>query len=124
MVKLELPYPPSINHYYITTQRGARVKSRKARAYFREAIVAIQQQKSQSFGDSPVTLRVGYHPPDKRRRDADNINKAVLDVLQEGGVIEDDFQVVKLVVERLEPIKGGKLIVEIERGEALWNKAA
>ena len=31
--------------------------------------------------------------PDRRRRDIDNINKAILDVLEQIGVVQDDSQI-------------------------------
>jgi crossover junction endodeoxyribonuclease RusA len=39
-------------------------------------------------------------PPDRRRRDLDNIQKPVLDALQHAGVYEDDSQIDLLVTRR------------------------
>jgi crossover junction endodeoxyribonuclease RusA len=52
-------------------------------------------------------------PPDRRRRDIDNMLKAPLDAMQHAGVIEDDSLIDDLHIIRQEPIKGGRLVVEI-----------
>jgi len=52
-------------------------------------------------------------PPDRRRRDLDNILKASLDALVKAGVVEDDYLVRRLVVERDEPQKPGWVEVEV-----------
>ena len=45
--------------------------------------------------EGPVEVTIQAHPPDKRRRDLDNIIKPVLDAL-EGLILVDDSQVVAL----------------------------
>jgi crossover junction endodeoxyribonuclease RusA len=52
-------------------------------------------------------------PPDRRRRDLDNLPKAVLDSLAHAGVYEDDSQIDLLIIRRCDPIKGGKLKIRI-----------
>ncbi len=52
-------------------------------------------------------------PPDKRKRDLDNLVKATQDALQEAGCYENDCQIFGLHVERGEIIKGGKVRVMI-----------
>jgi crossover junction endodeoxyribonuclease RusA len=53
-------------------------------------------------------------PPDRRRRDLDNLQKAVLDSLAHAGIYADDSQVDLLVVRRREPLAGGKVRVRVE----------
>lgn len=64
-----------------------------------------------------VTLR--YRFPDRRRRDPDNYaGKFLLDGLTQTGIIADDsFDVITLVIERGEPVKGGAVEIEIEEAE-------
>jgi len=45
--------------------------------------------------EGPVEVTIQAHPPDKRRRDLDNIIKPVLDAL-EGPILVDDSQVTDL----------------------------
>jgi crossover junction endodeoxyribonuclease RusA len=52
-------------------------------------------------------------PPDRRRRDLDNIQKPVLDALEHVGVYEDDSQIDLLITRRREVVPGGQLLVEV-----------
>jgi len=56
---------------------------------------------------------VTAYPPDKRKRDLDNILKALLDAMQ-GSLYEDDSQIDQLLIKRGDVIKGGKVRVTIE----------
>ena len=68
--------------------------------------------------DPPLTGRLAVHvtvcPPDRRRRDLDNVQKALLDALEHGGVYRDDAQIDLLVVERGPVTPGGKSLVRVE----------
>jgi crossover junction endodeoxyribonuclease RusA len=48
------------------------------------------------FGKAPVRIDMVISPPDRRRRDLDNVLKAILDGIQHAGIIEDDAQVESL----------------------------
>jgi crossover junction endodeoxyribonuclease RusA len=54
-------------------------------------------------------------PPDRRRRDLDNIQKPVLDALEHAGVYEDDSQIDLLVTCRREVVPGGRILVMVEK---------
>ncbi len=110
----ELPYPPSVNHYY--RRVGPRTLiSREGRAY-RERVCAILAASGIRTFTGPIEVKVELYPPDRRRRDVDNSLKAVCDSLEKAGAYEDDSQIVRLVVEKREPVQGGRAIVRI--GEA------
>lgn len=53
-------------------------------------------------------------PPDKRKRDLDNVCKATLDALQHARLFDDDAQIDELHVERGDKVDGGSLFVELE----------
>jgi crossover junction endodeoxyribonuclease RusA len=53
-------------------------------------------------------------PPDKRRRDLDNLPKVVLDSLTKAGVWKDDSQIQRLTIQWGAFWPGGALDVEIE----------
>ena len=63
--------------------------------------------------DGPLAVEVEVHPPDNRRRDIDNVQKALLDALQHGGAYADDGQVVRLTLVKGAPVAGGKTLVRI-----------
>lgn len=112
MLTLELPYPPSTNHYYRHIGHVTLI-SRRGRAY-REAVIALLHSLRIRPLNGPLDLRLELYPPDRRRRDCDNAQKPVLDSLQHGGAYHDDSQIVHLETWKLTPIKGGKAIVTIQ----------
>ena len=60
-----------------------------------------------------VQVWVEAFPPDRRRRDLDNLKKALLDALTHARVWQDDWQVDDLRVGRRAPIKNGHVIVHV-----------
>lgn len=119
MVKLALPYPPSINHYW-RNFRGRMVISQEGRA-FRRNVCALLAPAPGSSGNGPrqppsggrIALTMDAFPPDRRRRDLDNLQKAVLDALQHGGVYRDDSQIDLLVTRRCDTVPEGLMLVQI-----------
>ena len=110
-MQIELPYPPSVNHYW-RHAGGRTLLSRKGRRY-RSDVVAILTASGTRPLAGPVGLHVVLHPPDRRRRDLDNPLKALLDGLQHGGAVSDDAQFVILHAEWGERVAGGKADVEL-----------
>jgi Holliday junction resolvase RusA-like endonuclease len=51
-----------------------------------------------SFGKDPLAMRVEFHLPDAKRKDGDNLLKALLDGCEKGGLFDDDKQVVEFTV--------------------------
>ena len=113
MIKLELPYPPTVNHYWKHTRGGIHYVTAQGKAYQQAVSLAVKMAKVPPF-TSKVMLKVDMYPPDNRKRDIDNIFKALLDGLTKSGIIADDSLIYKLVAEKHEAIKGGKVIVEME----------
>ena len=112
MITLELPYPPSINHYY-SYYRGRPVLSRDARTYRHQVRAVARALKIEPILE-PLAVRIDIHPPDKRRRDADNLQKPVLDALQHAGVFWDDSQVVWLLTVKHESQSQGCVQVTLD----------
>ena len=110
---LTLPYPPSINHYW--RRVGPRTLiSREGRTFRRNvcALLGGGGPRRPPAGGR-IALCMDAFPPDRRRRDLDNITKAVLDALQHGGVYEDDSQIDLLTVGRQALVPGGRLNVRV-----------
>lgn len=111
MVEFELPFPPSINHYW--RRVGPRTLISREGRRFRQRVMAILAARGIRPMGGWLDVHVEVSPPDNRRRDIDNLQKALLDALQHGGAYADDNQIVKLSIERCAPIPGGKTIVRI-----------
>lgn len=87
---LVLPYPPSLNHYW--RRVGAKTLiSAEGRAYREHVILLVRMAKVERL-DGILGMEAVFHPPDRRRRDLDNLPKALCDALQHAGVYEDDSQ--------------------------------
>lgn len=109
-----LPYPPSINHYW-RNFRGRMVISREGRAYRKDvqALLAPAGAGGKPPGDTRLALAMDAFPPDRRRRDLDNIQKPLLDALEHAGMYEDDSQIDVLLTQRRDVTPGGQVIVRI-----------
>ncbi len=124
MIELTLPWPPSVNSYKrvgrtVTTKTGKkyqqRVNSPETMKYYYQVAMTVGRKCPKIYRDSTISLEVvlDMHPPDNRRSDIDNFIKVTLDSLQRAGIIANDYQIARLVVERKDKIEGGQIIVRI-----------
>jgi len=112
MIKLHLPYPPSLNHYY--RHVGPRTLiSREGREFRRKVCSILAASGARPFA-GPIHVAVDLYPPDRRRRDVDNAMKSLLDALEKAEAYQDDGQIKDLEIHMREPVEGGKAIVRIE----------
>lgn len=111
MTELELPFPPSVNHYW--RRVGTRTLISRGGRAFRSSVVSILAAHKVRPLSGSLAIEIDVYPPDRRRRDIDNLQKALLDALAHGGAYEDDSQVARLSVIRREVIPGGKVVVRI-----------
>lgn len=110
---LTLPWPPSVNHYWRHTSRGTFITP-KARRYRTDVGVAVLTQGRAATISGPVAVEIVAHPPNRLRRDLDNLLKGVLDALTHAGVYADDSQIADLRIRWGKRIKLGRLVVEIQ----------
>ncbi|EHZ4690535.1 RusA family crossover junction endodeoxyribonuclease, partial [Escherichia coli] len=65
-----------------------------------------------------LAIKIIAEPPDKRRRDLDNILKAPLDALTHAGLLIDDEQFDEINIVRGHLVLGGRLGVKIYKIES------
>jgi len=111
---LTLPWPPSTNHYW-RHFRGRTVISQEGRT-FRANVCALLDggggpRKPPAGGR--IALALDAFPPDRRRRDLDNLQKSTLDALQHAGLYEDDSLIDLLLTQRRDVVPGGRLTVRL-----------
>lgn len=116
VVTLTLPWPPTANTYW--RRNGHRYFIAPAGIEFRQDVWNVAMTMRSCYDRAPLTgpvaVSVRGNPPDNRRRDLDNILKALLDSLKYAGVYKDDSQVKRLEAEMFEPVEGGRVIVTVE----------
>ena len=104
--EVTLPWPPSVNNYWrhkVTGRLATVYVSAEGKAY-RKAVndlvmeAAMVQRYLKAAGSVRVVIEA--FPPDRRKRDLDNILKSLLDALTHAGVWEDDSQIEDLRIYR------------------------
>ncbi|PHM37164.1 RusA family crossover junction endodeoxyribonuclease [Xenorhabdus innexi] len=110
--RLKLPWPPTINHYWKHSRWGHYI-TEKGKDYRQNIITLIKQQDLDILTPSRIRITITAHPPDRRRRDIDNLPKAVFDSLTHAHFWVDDEQIDDMRITRGELIKGGCLDVQI-----------
>ena len=104
--EVTLPWPPTVNTYWRhkVTGRLATVYVSGVGKIYRKAVnnlvmeAAMVQRYLKQAG--PLRVVIEAFPPDRRKRDLDNILKSLLDSLTHAGVWEDDSQIDDLRIYR------------------------
>jgi crossover junction endodeoxyribonuclease RusA len=86
-MRLSLPYPPSMNHYWRRAGRFIHI-SREGREYRRQLVEQLTREHVDKQLGRPA-VRLTLSPPDRRRRDLDNVQKPLLDALQHAGAYDN-----------------------------------
>lgn len=105
---LVLPFPPSVNRLYRNVN-GRTIISADGRKYCADVAACLPP------GGAPLTQRLAVsiqaHAPDGRRRDLDNLQKALLDALTKASVWADDSQIDCLFITRGKADKGNPRVI-------------
>jgi len=113
-----LPWPPSLNTAYPSTKTGRRILSKKGRAYQKEVWALCAQQKIKMLRGT-VSITIQAYPPDRRKRDLDNLFKMILDSLQKAFIIEEDSLVYHLAITKHAPMSPGRVEINLEKYELM-----
>ena len=93
-----------INTYFV---------SKAGERYRRAVVLIVRQQRLKLSLSGRLAIKIIAEPPDKRRRDLDNILKAPLDALTHAGVLMDDEQFDEINIVRGQLVPGGRLGIKI-----------
>lgn len=143
-IQLTLPWPPSVNHYFmeyamppatkrieeylaehgtdgihVWLRKNTRTMKRvgeKGHEYRAKVQEIVLVERKNKGLKHPVLMRMRAFPPDRRERDLSNLYKCLEDALQQAGVILSDYQIAKHDSERrdLEIVKGGRIEITLE----------
>ena len=94
-ITLTMPWPPSVNKYWRTFQ-GRMIISAEGRSYRKAVAEQVLIQRGAKHYAGKLRVQIEAFRPDNRRRDLDNLLKAVLDGCTHAGVWEDDSNIVDL----------------------------
>lgn len=118
-MNLTLPFPPSVNGYWRSPNKGASrgrtLVSERGRAFQAEAIAQVMEQlrRRPKPISADISVAVVFYPPTKARRDLDNFFKALFDAMTQAGVWLDDSQIKHIDAKWGPVIKGGKVELRI-----------
>jgi crossover junction endodeoxyribonuclease RusA len=92
-VNVNLAYPPSANRLWRSV-RGRVIRSAEYDGWLTSASWAVKEAVKKTYDrkgiPGPYGLYVQVCPPDRRRRDIDNLIKPISDSLVHGGAVVDD----------------------------------
>jgi len=111
-LSITLPYPPSVNSIWrqiVIGNRPRTILSRRGRDYY----ASLPKFDDQAV-DGDVHVTVDVYPPDRRRRDLDNVLKVVLDSITKMGAIHDDSQIKRIQAAMHDPLPTARIDISIE----------
>ncbi len=104
-IQLELPYPPSVNHYWGVSGKQ-RFIGKKGKEFRARVMDAVNEAGIQPL-EGRLAIHVALYPPDRRKRDLDNVLKSLLDACEHAGCYENDSQIDEIHIVRKEVKKDG-----------------
>lgn len=119
-MKITLPLPPSVNHYYLTTRAGKRIMTGEAKEWMDEARLLVRLAARDSgwtlVEQGKVIMGLWVYWPDRRRRDTHNLHKALADA-PEGILYADDRQVLMRDMDFTVDRENPRVVVAIEEAK-------
>lgn len=94
LLRICLPYPPSLNKYWRHLKNGRTIISENGVAYRRHVcMVALMHRLAGCFPSQRLAVTMELVMPDRRTYDLDNSAKALFDALTKAQIWGDDSQV-------------------------------
>lgn len=116
-VTLSLPFPPSVNNLWRRGRTGM-YRSPSYMTWLNAAGTMLNAQKPGKIAGHYV-IAIELERKDNRRRDCDNLVKAVSDLLEQHGVIENDSLADSLTVAWSPRVSGCRVVLIPSRGRGL-----
>tara|TARA_R110001606_G_scaffold168710_2_gene313435 strand:+ start:1152 stop:1514 length:363 start_codon:yes stop_codon:yes gene_type:complete len=114
---LLLPYPPSVNALW-RNAGGRTYKTKRYTDWAADAARHISLQDKIETIRTPVQVELAVGRPDKRRRDIDNVVKAVFDLLEHHEILENDSLVHDFRAYWSHEVVGVQVIIKNLAGQA------
>ena len=113
---LTFPFPPSVNSLYDGGKNTKRrfTSERYARWIEDAGWHLLSQRDRNNRHTGPVEVVYTLCPPDKRRRDVFNYEKAISDLLVKHGILSDDVLIQKGTVQWLAGPPVTVLIIDVQ----------
>ncbi len=116
MITLELPLPPTINHYYKNNGKGGRVLSDETKGFRHDVFYLYRSNRNRaSYTNERLQVNIKFIFHTNHVNDIDNRIKPLLDALKHAGCYSDDNSIFRMVVDKEidKTLKQGKCLVEI-----------
>ncbi|RCL03036.1 MAG: crossover junction endodeoxyribonuclease RusA [Candidatus Tokpelaia sp. JSC189] len=109
MLKLDLPFPPSVNGLYRNGgMKKGRHRTARYKAWVREASLCVGEVHRKAM--SAYSLLIVLKRPDRRMRDLGNYEKAISDLLVSHGVVRDDSDCCSLMMKWHDAMDGAGMV--------------
>ncbi|MFW8627667.1 RusA family crossover junction endodeoxyribonuclease [Deinococcus sp. ME38] len=119
-ITLLLPFPPSMNSIWRSGIKHTAGKpeirvrlSTRARMYRHAVAQACADQGHPTAPVGRLAVTIDVHAPDHRKRDLDNLNKALMDALTHARVWHDDSLIDELHLHRRANQPGGAIVMHV-----------
>lgn len=106
-ITLTLPYPPSVNSIWRRVGNRTLLSARGRRYHDAVRVQLVLARHNREPIAGPVICWLLVNPPDRRKRDLDNIPKVIFDAMTKCRVWRDDSQVQFFAIARSGVIPGG-----------------
>lgn len=123
VMQFTLPWPISTNSMRGVTKKGHHFTPKKLQDFYDKVAFIVAEMEQKPF-ENPVEVRWIVNPPNKQKRDLDNLIKTAQDAIKKAGLLKDDSTafVKGHTITMGEEVKGGSveiIISEIEQKAAV-----